>query len=70
MTLENDLRIVLIGAGSVSFGLSTMGDLMTAGLEKDALRGSTIVFHDINEDALRRDIWSFQECYGRNGRRG
>ena len=31
---NNDLRIVLIGAGSVSFGLGTMGDLITFGSEE------------------------------------
>ncbi|HMF33976.1 MAG TPA: hypothetical protein VKK79_21305 [Candidatus Lokiarchaeia archaeon] len=46
----SDLRIVLIGAGSVSFGLSTLGDLMTVGFE--ALRGSTIVLHDLVEKYL------------------
>jgi alpha-galactosidase len=52
MVKNNDLRICLIGAGSVSFGLSMLGDLMTEGYEP--LAGSTIVLHDINEDALRR----------------
>lgn len=45
-----DSRIVLIGVGSVSFGLSTLGDLMTVGYEK--LNGSTIVMHDLNQKNL------------------
>jgi alpha-galactosidase len=52
MSLSNDLRIVLFGAGSVSFGLSTMGDILTKG--EEILAGSTIVLHDINELALKR----------------
>ncbi len=46
-----DLRIVLIGAGSVSFGLATIGDFMTVGFEP--LRGATIVLHDLVENNLR-----------------
>ena len=41
-------RIVLIGAGSTNFGLGTVGDIF----KSDILRGSTIVLHDINRDAL------------------
>ena len=52
MTQQNDVRIVLFGAGSVSFGLSTLGDILTKG--EDSLAGSTIVIHDINEQALNR----------------
>ncbi|MFW9824435.1 MAG: hypothetical protein ACFFE4_15940 [Candidatus Thorarchaeota archaeon] len=44
--MEN--RIVLVGAGSVSFGLPTFNDLF---LNKE-LGGSTIVLHDINKDKL------------------
>lgn len=43
-------RIVLVGAGSTSFGISTIGDLLTVGAEP--LAGSTIVLHDIDEPAL------------------
>ncbi len=43
-------RIVLIGAGSATFGLRTLGEI----LHSEALEGSTIVLHDINPDALRR----------------
>jgi alpha-galactosidase len=43
-------RIVLIGAGSVSFGLGTLGDIF----DSKVLEGSTIVLHDINPDALRK----------------
>ncbi|MBD3352253.1 MAG: hypothetical protein GF364_12270 [Candidatus Lokiarchaeota archaeon] len=49
---QTDARIVLIGAGSVSFGLSTLGDLMTVGYEN--LNGATIVLHDISEPNLKR----------------
>jgi alpha-galactosidase len=44
----NKQKIVLIGAGSVQFGLGTVGCI----LESEHLRGSEIVLHDINEDAL------------------
>lgn len=50
-TKTSDARIVLIGAGSVSFGLSTLGDLMTVGM--DQLNGATIVLHDISEVNLK-----------------
>lgn len=43
-------KIVLIGAGSVSFGPGTLSDLFGA---YEALRGSTIALVDINADALR-----------------
>ncbi|MHA1734311.1 MAG: family 4 glycosyl hydrolase [Promethearchaeota archaeon] len=43
---------MVIGAGSASFGLKSLGDLMTLGYEE--LAGSTIVLHDINEDNVRR----------------
>ena len=43
-------RIVLIGAGSVTFGLSTIGDI----LKNNTLEGSTIVLHDIDAKALSR----------------
>ncbi|NVM29634.1 MAG: alpha-glucosidase [Candidatus Helarchaeota archaeon] len=41
-------RIVLIGAGSIQFGLGTMADILLS----DVLEGSTIVLHDINAQAL------------------
>ncbi|MHA1264515.1 MAG: family 4 glycosyl hydrolase [Candidatus Helarchaeota archaeon] len=41
-------RIVLIGAGSIQFGLETMADILLS----KVLRGSTIVLHDINAKAL------------------
>ncbi|MHA2037453.1 MAG: family 4 glycosyl hydrolase, partial [Promethearchaeota archaeon] len=44
--MEN--KIVLVGAGSISFGLSMFNDLF---LNKE-LDGSTIVLHDINKDKL------------------
>ena len=43
-------KIVLIGAGSLSFGLSIVGDLLTVGLP--SLAGATIVLHDIDERRL------------------
>ncbi|TFG06452.1 MAG: hypothetical protein EU539_07575 [Promethearchaeota archaeon] len=41
-------KIVLVGAGSASFGPSTIGDLFLS----DALDGSTIMLHDINKEKL------------------
>ncbi|MDX1523758.1 MAG: alpha-glucosidase, partial [Anaerolineae bacterium] len=41
-------RIVLIGAGSANFGLGTIGDIF----RNETLRGSTIVLHDIDPQAL------------------
>lgn len=43
-----DKRIVLIGAGSTSFGPSTLLDLY----QSNILQGSTIVLHDINKEHL------------------
>jgi alpha-galactosidase len=43
-------KIVLIGAGSVSFGFRTLCDLFTA---RKQLRGATIVLVDTDEDAVR-----------------
>lgn len=43
-------RIVLIGAGSASFGLGTVGDI----LNSQVLQGSTIILHDTNAQALAR----------------
>ena len=43
-------RIVLIGAGSLQFGLGTMGDIF----HSEVLAGSEIVLHDINPTALER----------------
>ena len=42
-------RIVLVGAGSTSFGLSMFTDIY----HSDLLDGSTIVLHDINQDKLK-----------------
>lgn len=41
-------RIVLIGAGSTQFGYVILSDIF----QSKALEGSTIVLHDINEEAL------------------
>lgn len=43
------MKIVLIGAGSAQFGLSTMGDIF----QSEKLIGSEIVLVDINEEALK-----------------
>ncbi|NOZ04629.1 MAG: alpha-glucosidase [FCB group bacterium] len=43
-------RITLIGAGSATFGLGTIGDI----INNKSLEGSTIVLHDINSGALDR----------------
>ncbi len=47
---KEQLRIVLIGAGSAQFGYSTMGDIF----QSDVLRGSKahIVLHDINAHTM------------------
>jgi len=50
-------RIVLIGAGSAQFGLGTLTDLF----QSEPLRGSTIVLHDINPQALERVLKLGQE---------
>ena len=49
MSERVDKRIVIVGAGSRSFGLGTLGDLMTTG---DELWGSTIVLHDLSQEML------------------
>jgi len=43
-------KIVLIGAGSIQFGLETMADILLS----DVLKGSTIVLHDINAESLKK----------------
>ncbi|HET6453360.1 MAG TPA: alpha-glucosidase [Armatimonadota bacterium] len=43
-------RIVLIGAGSMMFGLGSVGNI----LKSRSLEGSTIVLHDIDSHALER----------------
>jgi len=43
-----DKKIVLVGAGSTSFGPSMLNDLFL----NDVLKGSTIVLHDINKEKL------------------
>ncbi len=42
-------KIVMIGAGSHSFGLGTLLDIVA---HADALRGSTVVLNDVDRDAL------------------
>ena len=41
-------KIVLVGAGSVSFGSASINDIFYS----DVLKGSTVVLHDINKDKL------------------
>ena len=41
-------KIVLIGAGSLTFGLGTVGSIF----ESQTLNGATICLHDINEETL------------------
>jgi len=41
-------KIVLVGAGSTSFGTATMNDIF----HSDVLEGSTVVLHDINKEKL------------------
>ena len=41
-------KIVLMGAGSLTFGLGTVGSI----LESEVLGGSTICLHDINKTNL------------------
>ena len=43
-----DKRIVLVGAGSTSFGPSMLSDFYLS----DILGGSTIVLHDIDKEKL------------------
>jgi alpha-galactosidase len=46
--MANKQKIVLIGAGSLQFGLGTVGNI----LESKVLEGSTICLHDINAESL------------------
>jgi alpha-galactosidase len=43
-------KIVLIGAGSATFGLRTVGSIF----QSEVLQGSHVVLHDIDPEALRR----------------
>ena len=44
----NKQKIVLIGAGSLTFGLGTVGSIINS----EVLSGATICLHDINEETL------------------
>jgi alpha-galactosidase len=46
--MPNNQKIVLIGAGSLQFGLGSVGNM----LESKVLEGSTICLHDINAETL------------------
>jgi alpha-galactosidase len=48
LMMSEPQKIVLIGAGSLQFGLGTVGNI----LESDLLKGSSIILHDIDEKAL------------------
>jgi len=48
-------KIVLIGAGSLQFGLGTVGSV----LNSEILQGSTICLHDINAETLNL---AFRAC--------
>ncbi|NMC05373.1 MAG: hypothetical protein GYA24_09185, partial [Candidatus Lokiarchaeota archaeon] len=50
VTKACDKRIVIVGAGSQSFGLGTLGDLMTIGQK---LSGATAVLLDKSEEMLK-----------------
>jgi alpha-galactosidase len=55
----SDARIVIVGAGSQSFGLGTIGDLMCM---EGALKGATIVLHDKSEEMLKLVGGVFQKA--------
>ncbi len=55
-------RIVLIGAGSASFGLGTLGDILSS----QVLEGSTVVLHDTSAEALAKVERSAREYIGRH----
>jgi alpha-galactosidase len=64
-------RIVLVGAGSTSFGISTIGDLLTVGAEP--LAGATVVLHDIDAPSLEATRTVFlraMEEHGKGSGRG
>ncbi|TFG11949.1 MAG: hypothetical protein EU535_06700, partial [Promethearchaeota archaeon] len=46
--MANYKKIVLIGAGSLQFGLGCVGNI----LKSDILKGYTITLHDINPENL------------------
>ena len=46
--MSNNQKIVLIGAGSLQFGLGSVGNM----LKSNYLEGSTICLHDINVETL------------------
>ncbi|MHA1679989.1 MAG: family 4 glycosyl hydrolase [Promethearchaeota archaeon] len=52
MTSEFDGKITMIGAGSASFGMNTVGDFIAQGVE--GLSGATICLHDIDGKNLKR----------------
>ncbi len=55
-------RFVLIGAGSAMFGLGALGDIFKC----RALEGSTVVLHDIDENALKRVMSAAQRFIEKN----
>ena len=55
-------RIVLIGAGSAQFGLSTLGDIF----QSEVLQGAHVVLHDINPTSLSKVAAVAQDHVERN----
>lgn len=55
--MESQMKIVLIGAGSVQFGYGMLGDIFASKI----LAGSEITLLDINENALQKVLVSAQE---------
>ena len=53
--MSHQEKIVLIGAGSLQFGLGSAGNILAS----EVLKGATIFLHDINEKAL--DL-AYQAC--------
>ncbi len=47
--MTDSIKIVLIGAGSLTFGMGTVGSI----LESKILKGSNICLHDINGSNLK-----------------
>jgi alpha-galactosidase/6-phospho-beta-glucosidase family protein len=59
-------KIVIIGAGSLQFGLGTVGSI----LNSEALEGATITLHDINSRnldlAFQGKFKLFRKCNNRS----
>ena len=55
-------KIVIIGAGSLQFGLGTVGSIINS----ETLRGSTVCLHDINEENLKLALDACQSAVETN----